>query len=174
MSYKWALFSVVMLSPFSTAFGDEEDKPSYRLWTDEESKRTIEGYITDKHRDGTSVEIRKKEGGHIWIPIAMLIKKDQEYAQKWVKAANSISVTNKVIKNGGYRVIRVRALAGLKDMSVKVQLGENGKIVTKKVKSGKTLDFQIEVYKGFSVSGYHGKKLIDRETALKKTGLQEN
>lgn len=121
---EWVSLVVIGLSLFPTAFADEEEESSYRIWTDEQSKRTIAGYITDKHREGTSVEIREKEGGYVWISIAMLIKKDQEYARTWVKAEDAISVTNKAIKNGGERVIRVRAMAGLKDMAVKVQLIE--------------------------------------------------
>lgn len=174
MSVKTILVAALALVQCSILLADDEKKPDVRVWTDEETQRTIEGHITDKHREGTSVEIRKKEGGYVWVPIERLIKKDQDYARKWVKPQNAISVKNKVIKKGGQRVIKVRARAGLKDMVVKVILSPNGKVVTKKVKSGKTLDFQVEVYKGYTVSGYHGKELIDRESALKKTGLQEN
>lgn len=46
------------------------------------------------------------------------------------------------------------------------------KTIRKKVKAGQALDFEVSVLKDYKVSGYHGKFLVDRESALKKTELQ--
>jgi type 1 glutamine amidotransferase len=66
--------------------------------------------------------------------------------------------------------VKVHADAGIHELSVVVKTPT--KTIKKKVKAVKTLDFKVAVHKGYSVSGYHGGFLVDRETALKKTGLQ--
>lgn len=157
------------------AHGEDEKKEDKenRVWTDSKTERTLEGKIVDKHRDGTRIEIRKKEGGHVWLKIDRLIEKDQKYARMWVKPQNAISISNKKLMKGGLRVIKVRAQAGLKPMSVKVITKYTPSLVTKKLKAGELADFTVTVGKGYSVSGYHGKTLVDQETALRKTGLTE-
>lgn len=151
----------------------DEEATNSRVWTDSKTGRTLEGVITDKHREGKKIEIRKDGGGYVWLTIAQLIEKDQDYAKMWVKAQDSITIVNKSTKTGGSRVIKVYALAGIKPMTVKIITKTNPPIVTKSLKAGEKLDFEITVHKGYSVSGYHGTKLVDQETALKKTGLQK-
>ena len=143
-----------------------------RTWTDLETKRTLKGAITDKHRDGSQIEILKEEGGHVWLEIKKLIAADQKIANRWVEPDDAISVVNKVTKKGGERVIKVHADAGTHELSVFVKTPY--KTIKKKVKAGKTLDFEVTVYKGYMVSGFHGGYLVERESALKKTGLQIN
>lgn len=165
------LLTALLISAYG---GDEkkEDKEN-RVWTDSKTERTLEGKIVDKHRDGTRIEIRKKEGGHVWLKIDRLIEKDQKYARMWVKPQNAISISNKKLMKGGLRIIKVRAQAGLKPMTVKVITKYTPTLVKKDLKAGQLLDFTVTVGKGYSVSGYHGKTLVDQETALKKTGLTE-
>ena len=152
----------------------EDKKPDgWRVWTDRESKRTLEGVITDKHKSGTRITIRKDGGGYVQVPIARLIDKDQDYARKWVKAQDAITVVTKTSRKGGRKTISIRAMAGIKPMTVKVLEGTNGRIFTYQLKAGEDRRFEVEVYKGYYAAGYHGNKEIDRETALKKTGLQE-
>jgi hypothetical protein len=141
-----------------------------RTWTDEATKRTLKGAITGKHRDGSKIEILKEEGGHVWLTIEKLIAADQKVANRWVEPDDAISLVNKVSRSGGERVVKVHADAGTHELLVVVKTPS--KTIKKKVKAGKTLDFEVTVYKGYSVSGYHGGYLVDRETALKKTGLQ--
>ena len=102
--------------------------------------------------------------------IGRLIAADQKIANRWVEPNDAISLTNRVTKKGGERVVKVHADAGTHELSVVVKTPT--KTIKKKVKAVKTLDFEVAVHKGYSVSGYHGGFLVDRETALKKTGLQ--
>jgi hypothetical protein len=166
-------FLLLMLT-ISQGGGSEAElrqlKKYSRTWTDQETKRTLKGAITDKHRDGSKIEILKEDGGHVWLVIERLIAADQKIANRWVEPDDAISLTNKMTKKGGERVVKVHADAGTHELSVVVKTPT--KTIKKKVKAGKTLDFEVTVYKGYSVSGYHGGFLVDRETALKKTGLQ--
>ncbi|MEN8773250.1 MAG: hypothetical protein ABF381_09800 [Akkermansiaceae bacterium] len=73
-------------------------------------------------------------------------------------------------KNRGERVFRVHAEAGRHELLVVVK--NPVKTIRKKVKAGQALDFEVSVLKDYKVSGYHGKFLVDRESALKKTELQ--
>jgi len=91
----------------------------------------------------------------------------------WVRAQDSISVVNKLTKKNGIRVIKVHALAGTKAMKVEIITQIHPYRITKNLKAGEKLDFEATVYKDYTVTGYHGTKLVDQETALKKTGLQK-
>lgn len=172
---KILMLTAVLLSTLQAQGSpSEEKKPDgWRVWTDEETKRTIEGVITDKHKDGTRITIRKDTGGYLRVEIACLIEKDQDFAKKWVKAQDAITVTTKASRRGGEKVIKVRAMAGTKPMLVKVLTGAGLKTLTYKLEAGEDRQFEVTVYKGYDVVGYHGGKEIDREDALKKTGLQE-
>ncbi|MEN8865863.1 MAG: hypothetical protein ABF381_09795 [Akkermansiaceae bacterium] len=56
-----------------------------RTWTDQENKRTLNGVITDKYRDGSKIELFKEDGGHVWLEIKKIIEVDQMAANRWVE-----------------------------------------------------------------------------------------
>lgn len=171
------LFSRLVVSLFFVITchlsADEKDNknPDMRTWTDSKTEKTLVGKITNKNRIGTRMEIKKEDNKYVWIEIARLIKADQDYAHMWVKNDNIITVTNKVLSKNGVRTILIRAEAGTKDLVVRTSHVSRGPSV-KNVKAGEVLEYEVTVFKGYSVTGYHGEKQVDQERASSKTGLQ--
>lgn len=152
--------------------------PDMRTWTDSKTEKTLVGKITNKNRIGTRVEIKKEDNKYVWIEIARLIKADQDYAHQWVKNDNIITIKNKILAKGGVRTILVRAEAGTKDLVVKTYHGDHPRFyrrtTSRNFKAGEVVEYEREVGKGYTVTGYHSGKQVDQETASSKTGLQIN
>ena len=80
-----ALFTFIIWQSFVSEAKLWQLKKYSRTWTDQETKRTLNGVITDKYRDGSKIELFKEDGGHVWLEIKKIIEVDQMAANRWVE-----------------------------------------------------------------------------------------
>lgn len=80
-----ALFIFMISQSFVSEAELRQLKKYSRTWTDQENKRTLNGVITDKYRDGSKIELFKEDGGYVWLEIKKIIEVDQMAANRWVE-----------------------------------------------------------------------------------------
>lgn len=148
-------------------FADE-----YRKWTDEKTGKTIDARVRDKRSDNTAVEVEKRGGGTVWLQAERLVQGDKNYIKLWMKAEDHL--TARVVGSGsGRKRVKITAKAGLKTMKVYAYYSETSKrpLVVRTIQKGKEIEFEFEGLTNYRVVAKWGKKVVDKETFKKKTGL---
>ena len=144
-----------------------------RIWTDEESGRTIEGALVEKSSANDRIRIEKPGGSSVWVNVDRLVKADRDYAHYWEKHENLISSVVK--KSGkGWREVAVLAKGGTHGgQVVMLRYGPNSSKIIEEVKRGEERNFSFRGDKNWIVRFVLNGRVLDEESALKKTGLRE-
>ncbi|MGB0775606.1 MAG: hypothetical protein ACPG32_15830 [Akkermansiaceae bacterium] len=161
----------------SSVFADVSEM---RTWTQEKSGAKLKGKVIDKMSSGKSVRIEFENGKKHWVKIDTLIQSDQEYASMWCPPEKHI--TARIVgKKKGSKTLEITAIAGLNPMKVVAKPTPSGGSVTKMLKKGETLTFEVTLSNKYEVKAYKGVKkgketvfteVIDTETHTKKSGLR--
>jgi len=69
-----------------------------RKWTQAETKKTLEGTITDKKSDISSAKIITADNRTVWLEAKTLTSEDQDFIRKWVDEDGRLTV--RVIVSG--------------------------------------------------------------------------
>jgi len=145
-----------------------------RVWTHEDTGRTLEGQAIDKKRDGSSIQIEESSGRKLWLKTESLTSEDQTYAKHW--CADHDKLEARVIKSssGGKKTIKVVVNAGnIPVKEVCESYSGESKPTTKTVPARTTLAFEDDVTSKYVVTLYSESDgtRIDQETSRSKTGL---
>jgi hypothetical protein len=144
-----------------------------KKWTQAETKKTIEGTITDKKSDSSSARIVTTDDRTVWLEVKTLVQEDQDYIKKWIDADGRLTV--RVIASGkGWKELKVSYQSGATPLTVVAQDvwpdKRKGPLV-RKIKAGETGEFIYKAYSEYVVRAESEGKEVDRETDKSKSGL---
>ena len=144
----------------------------FRIWTEAESGREIEAFLSDVKPDKSQVRLVGKNGKAFWIDTGRLVKADQDLVKKWVKPMDHLSA--RVIASGdGWKRIEVKAEAGTQPLKVvaRRRIGDRTPAVVKNIKPGGRVEFTYKASNEYIVKVYAGKKVVETESWKTKKGL---
>ena len=160
--------SLVFLAASMLASGGES-----RVWTEETSRRMIEGKIDGKKADNSSVRIIPKAGPPAWLETAKLVKADQDYVKAWVDLG--VRLEARVIASGkGWKDVEVKYWAGASPSRIHAHdtwPDRRRGPIRRQVKPEESGSFTYRAHNEYRVIAYVGDKEVARETDKRKTGL---
>lgn len=119
---------------------------------------------------GKKIQLKPKKGRSSWVEVKTLGKKDQEYAEKWVKEDDHVSV--KLIgAEGSKKHLDITLQGGSYGVKVLIERRGYTKKITRFVKAGATANVKIWSGKNYSVKAFRGSEMVDQETHFKKSGF---
>lgn len=144
-----------------------------RKWTQAETKRTIEGTITDKKSDSSSAKIVTVDNRTVWLEVKTLVPEDQEFIKKWIDEDGRLTV--RVIASGkGWKELKVSYQSGatpLKVIGQDVWPDKRKGPIVRSIKAGESGEFTYKAHSEYVVRAESEGKEVDCETHKSKTGL---
>ena len=142
----------------------------FREWqSKDDKKKTIKAAIIAKSLDGKKLQFRFEDRNAFWYEADKFADKHQNYFKNWVKPREHLAVLLK--KHGSGKLVKIIATAGSQKLRVDCYSHYKGKVkMTRWVEPGQSKNFDFKASNEYVIKAYWGKRLVDKESWIRKTG----